>query len=145
MLASVCWLDVEDLRPRRHAHRRRQRRWTVPPAGDIHVGGLGRFDYLAVDSPAKRLYLSHGTEVVVIDTTTNTIVGRIPDTPGVHGIAIAPNGKGFITAGQENKVAIFDLKTMKVSMKVNTGADLMRSSTSRSTRRSTRSITPASR
>ena len=76
-----------------------------------------------VDSAAKRLYLSHGTEVVVIDTATNTIVGRIPDTPGVHGIAIAPNGKGFITAGQENKVAIFDLKTMKVSMKVDTGAN----------------------
>ncbi|HTH25478.1 MAG TPA: YncE family protein [Vicinamibacterales bacterium] len=93
------------------------------PAGEIHVGGLGRFDYLAVDSPAKRLYLSHGTEVVVIDTATNTIVGRIPDTPGVHGIAIAPNGKGFITAGQENKVAIFDPKTMKVSMKVDTGAN----------------------
>jgi hypothetical protein len=93
------------------------------PAGEIHVGGLGRFDYLAVDSAAKRLYLSHGTEVVVIDTTTDTIIGRIPDTPGVHGVAIAPNGKGFITAGQENKVAIFDLKTMKVLMKVDTGAN----------------------
>ena len=93
------------------------------PAGEIHVGGLGRFDYLTVDSAAKRLYLSHGTEVVVIDTATDTIVGRIPDTPGVHGIAIAPNGKGFITAGQENKVAIFDLKTMKVLMKVDTGAN----------------------
>jgi DNA-binding beta-propeller fold protein YncE len=93
------------------------------PAGEIHVGGLGRFDYLTVDSAAKRLYLSHGTEVVVIDTATDTIVGRIADTPGVHGIAIAPNGKGFITAGQENKVAIFDLKTMKVLMKVDTGAN----------------------
>lgn len=93
------------------------------PAGEIHVGGLGRFDYLTVDSAAKRLYLSHGTEVVVIDTATNKIVGRIPDVAGVHGIAIAPNGKGFITAGQENKVAIFDLQTMKVSMKVDTGAN----------------------
>ena len=93
------------------------------PAGEIHVGGLGRFDYLAVDSPAHRLYLSHGTEVVVIDTATNTIVGRIPDTQGVHGIVIAPNGKGFITAGQENKVAIFDPGTLKVSTKVDTGAN----------------------
>ena len=93
------------------------------PAGEIHVGGLGRFDYLAVDGAAKRLYLSHGTEVVVIDTATDKIVGRIPDTQGVHGIAMAPNGKGFITAGQENKVAIFDPKTMKVLMKVDTGAN----------------------
>lgn len=93
------------------------------PAGEIHVGGLGRFDYLAVDSAAKRLYLSHGTEVVVIDTATDKIVGRIGDTQGVHGIAIAPNGKGFITAGQENKVAIFDPKTMTVLMKVDTGAN----------------------
>src|SRR6187397_878498 len=91
------------------------------PAGEIHVGGPGRFDYLTVDSAARRLYLSHGTEVVVIDTAANTVVGRIPDTPGVHGIVIAPNGKGFITAGQENKVAIFDPKTLKVSMKVDTG------------------------
>ena len=93
------------------------------PAGEIHVGGPGRFDYLTVDSAAKRLYLSHGTEVVVIDTATDTIVGRIADTPGVHGILIAPNGKGFITAGQENRVAIFDPKTMKVLTKVNTGAN----------------------
>ena len=93
------------------------------PAGEIHVGGLGRFDYLAVDSAAKRLYLSHGTEVVVIDTATDKIVGRIPDTQGVHGIVIAPNGKGFITAGQENKVAIFDPKTMQVVTKIETGAN----------------------
>ncbi len=93
------------------------------PAGEIHVGGLGRFDYLAVDSAAKRLYLSHGTEVVVIDTATNKVIGTIPDTPGVHGIAIAPNGKGFITAGQENKVAIFDPKTMQIVMRVDTGAN----------------------
>lgn len=93
------------------------------PAGDIPVGGLGRFDYLAVDSAAKRLYLSHGTEVVVIDIATNKVIGRIADTAGVHGIAIAPNGKGFITAGQENKVAVFDLKTLQILMKVDTGAN----------------------
>ena len=96
---------------------------TYTPAGEVHIGGLGRFDYLTIDSAAKRLYLSHGTEVVVIDTASNTVVGRIPGVAGVHGIAIAPNGKGFITAGQENKVAIFDLQTMKVLMKVDTGVN----------------------
>ena len=93
------------------------------PAGEIPIGGLGRFDYLTVDSPAKRLYVSHGTEVVVIDIATNKVIGKIADTPGVHGIAIAPNGKGFITDGQENKVAVFDLKTLQILMKVDTGAN----------------------
>ncbi len=93
------------------------------PAGEIPIGGLGRFDYLTVDSPAKRLYVSHGTEVAVIDIATNKVIGKIADTPGVHGIAIAPNGKGFITDGQENKVAVFDLKTLQILMKVDTGAN----------------------
>ena len=88
------------------------------PAGEIHVGGPGRFDYLAVDSAARRLYLSHGTEVVVIDTATNKVIGTIADTPGVHGIALAPNGKGFITVGQANQVAIFDPKTLQVVKRV---------------------------
>ncbi|MEO8683134.1 MAG: YncE family protein, partial [Vicinamibacterales bacterium] len=93
------------------------------PAGEIPVGGPGRFDYLTVDSAAQRLYLSHGTEVVVIDIAANKVIGRIADTPGVHGVAIAPNGKGFITDGQENKVAVFDLKTLQILMKVDTGAN----------------------
>ena len=93
------------------------------PAGEIHVGGQPRFDYLTVDSAAKRLYLSHATEVVVIDLAANKVVGTIPDTRGVHGIIIAPNGKGFITAGQENKVVVFDPKTLQVSSRVDTGAN----------------------
>jgi YVTN family beta-propeller protein len=92
-------------------------------AGEIPIGGLGRFDYLTVDSGARRLYVSHGTEVVVIDLAANKVIGKIADTPGVHGVAIAPNGKGFITDGQENKVAVFDLKTMQILMKVDTGAN----------------------
>ncbi|HUQ89497.1 MAG TPA: hypothetical protein VM096_18180 [Vicinamibacterales bacterium] len=93
------------------------------PAGEIPVAGPGRFDYLTVDSAAKRLYLSHGTEVVVIDTTANKVIGTIAGTPGVHGVLIAPNGKGFITVGQENKVAIFDPKTLQIVTKVDTGAN----------------------
>jgi len=88
---------------------------------DIHIGGAGAFDYLAVDAPAKRLYVTHGTEIVVIDTTTNAIVGRIADTPRVHGIAIARNGRGFTSNGGENKVGIVDLKTLTTLSKVDTG------------------------
>ena len=58
------------------------------PAGEIHVGGVGRFDYLAVDSAAKRLYLSHGTEVVVIDTATDTIAQVIEVGRNASGIAL---------------------------------------------------------
>ena len=90
---------------------------------EIPIGGAGAFDYLNVDSAAKRLYVTHGTEVVVIDVTTNAIVGRITDTPGVHGIAFAPGGRGFTSNGRENKVSIVDLKTLQTLMKVETGAN----------------------
>jgi YVTN family beta-propeller protein len=88
---------------------------------EIHVGGAARFDYLAVDSAAHRLYLTHGTEVVVVDTEKNEVVGRIVDTPGVHGIALAPNGRGFTSNGTENKVSVVDLKTLQTITKVATG------------------------
>jgi YVTN family beta-propeller protein len=92
--------------------------------GDIRIGGAGAFDYLNVDSAAKRLYVTHGTEIVVIDTTTDKIVGRIADTPRVHGIAIVPElGRGFTTNGGENTVSIVDLKTLATLSKVGTGAN----------------------
>lgn len=90
---------------------------------EIPIGGAGSFDYLVVDSPAKRLYVTHGTEVVVIDTANNTIVGRITETPRVHGIAIAPNGRGYTSNGGENKVSVVDLKTLQTLSKVDTGTN----------------------
>ena len=96
---------------------------TYVPAGEIAVGGVGRFDYLHVDSAAKRLYLSHGQEVVVIDTANQSVVGKISDTPGVHGIFVVPNGHGFITNGAEAKVSVFDTKTLQTLMKVETGVN----------------------
>jgi YVTN family beta-propeller protein len=90
---------------------------------EIAIGGGGGFDYLTVDSARKRLYVTHGTEVVVIDTTNKTIVGRIADTPRVHGIAIAPNGRGYTSNGGENKVSVVDLKTLQTLSKVDTDAN----------------------
>ena len=91
---------------------------------EIPIGGAGAFDYLNVDSGARRLYVTHGTEVVVIDTTSNKIVGRIADTPRVHGIAIVPElGRGFTTNGGENKVSVVDLKTLQTISKIETGAN----------------------
>jgi DNA-binding beta-propeller fold protein YncE len=90
--------------------------------GEVKVGGEGGWDYLTVDSAARRLYVSHATHVVVVDLETNKIVGDIPDTPGVHGIAIALElNRGFISNGRGNTVTIFDLKTLKATGSVATG------------------------
>lgn len=82
----------------------------------IHIGGEGRWDYVAIDPANRRLYVSHGTSVDVVDPDAGKVVGNIPGLHGVHGIAIAPDlGKGFITNGQSGSVTIFDLKTLQKS------------------------------
>ncbi len=89
---------------------------------EIVVGGEGGWDYLSVDPAAHRLYVSHATKVVVIDTQAGKVVGEIADTPGVHGFALAPDlGRGFASNGRENKASIVDLKTLKTIQKVDTG------------------------
>jgi len=88
----------------------------------IPVGGEGGWDYLSVDSAGRRLYLSHTSKAVVIDLDKEVVVGEIADTPGIHGVAIAPKlGRAFTTNGRENKVSIVDLKTLKTLSKVATG------------------------
>lgn len=73
------------------------------------------FDYLTVDSAARRVYLSHGTEVKVIDADSGTVVGNMAGFKQTHGIAIVDEfGRGFITDGGQGKVIIFDPKTLKV-------------------------------
>src|SRR5438445_6319004 len=80
----------------------------------IPVGGEGGWDYVYVDSDARRVYVSRGTHVVVVDADTYAVVGDIPDTPGVHGIAVASDlGRGFTSNGRADSVTIFDLKTLK--------------------------------
>ena len=86
------------------------------------VGGEGGWDYLNADAGARRLYISRGTHVLVLDLDSGKNVGDIPDTPGVHGIALAPElGKGFTSNGREGTVSIFDLKTLAPSSKVKVG------------------------
>jgi len=88
----------------------------------IPIPGTGSWDYLTVDEGARRLYVSHGTQVEVIDIDSMSVVGSIPKTAGVHGIAIAPEyGKGFVSDGQSNAVTVFDLKTLKTIVEVPTG------------------------
>ncbi|MGA2782600.1 MAG: YncE family protein [Smithella sp.] len=90
----------------------------------IQIGGEGGWDYLSIDSKARRLYVSRSTHVIVIDIDSNEVVGDIPDTLGVHGIAIAPElGRGFISCGKSNTAVIFDLKTLKIIGQVKTGTN----------------------
>src|SRR5215475_7172470 len=73
------------------------------------------FDYITVDSAARRVYLSHGTEIKVVDADTGALIGNITGLKQDHGVAVAAEfGRGFITDGGQAKVVIFDLKTLKV-------------------------------
>src|SRR5271156_1834800 len=95
---------------------------TYKVVNKIKVGGGVRWDYAYLDSANHRLYVSHGTQTEVIDTASDKLVGTIPDTKGVHGIAIAADlGKGFTSDGTDNDVTVFDIKTLKVLSKVKTG------------------------
>ena len=88
----------------------------------IPIGGEGKWDYCVVDTAARRVYVSHGSHVVVLDADSGAVVGDISDTPGVHGIALAPElGRGFISAGKVNTVVVFDLKTLQPVATVKSG------------------------
>jgi DNA-binding beta-propeller fold protein YncE len=86
------------------------------PFAAAEGGNREYFDYITVDSSARRVYLSHGTEVKVIDADNGSLIANIGGLKQVHGIALAGEfGRGFITDGAQGKVIIFDLKTLKVT------------------------------
>ena len=86
------------------------------------LGGDGGWDYLTADSNAHRLFIARATRVMVIDTTTGKQIGEIPDTQGVHGVALAPDlGRGFTSNGREDTVSEFDLKSLAVEKKIRVG------------------------
>lgn len=90
-----------------------------PKQHKIAVGGEGGWDYLTVDSAARRLYVARSNRVVVIDLDQETVVGELPDTPGVHGIALVPElSKGFTSNGADGTVTVFDLKSLKATGKI---------------------------
>jgi len=86
------------------------------------LGGEGGWDYLKVDSAARRLYISRATKVIVVDADSGKLVGEIADTPGVHGVALVPEiGKGFTSNGREDTVSVFDLQSLKTLNKIKVG------------------------
>jgi YVTN family beta-propeller protein len=90
---------------------------------DFAIGSAGGWDYITVDGANKRIYTSHGNQINVLSTSGDSL-GYVPNTPGVHGIALVQSlNKGYISAGRANKVIIFDLKTFKVIGEVATGTN----------------------
>ncbi len=86
------------------------------------LGGEGGWDYLTADSDGHRLFIARATRVMVIDSESGKPVGEIPDTPGVHGVALAPEfGRGFTSNGREDMVSAFDLKSLALQKKIKVG------------------------
>jgi YVTN family beta-propeller protein len=87
------------------------------------LGGDGGWDYLTADSEGHRLFIARGTHVMVVDTESGKQVGDIPDTAGVHGVALDYEaGRGFTSNGREDTVSVFDLKTLAVEKKIKVGS-----------------------
>ena len=85
----------------------------------IAIGGEGGWDFLEVDAANRRLYVTRGTRVIVVDLDSEKVVGEIPETPGVHGVAFVPDlGRGFTSNGGDSSATVFDTKTLKTLGKV---------------------------
>ena len=85
----------------------------------VQLGGEGGWDYLIVDPEAQRVYVSRGMRVQVVDLSKLAVIGEIPETPGVHGIALVKSlGKGYTSNGRDSSVTVFDLATLKTLVKV---------------------------
>jgi DNA-binding beta-propeller fold protein YncE len=90
----------------------------------VKIGGEGGWDYLAADGAARRLYVCHATRVQVLDLDSLALVGEIPNTPGAHGVALAPDlDRGFVSNGRVATATVFELKTLKPLYEVKTGQD----------------------
>jgi YVTN family beta-propeller protein len=88
-------------------------------ANKIHVEGDGGWDYISYDGLNGRIFVSHSTVAQAIDIKTGKLAGTIPDTKGIHGIAIAPGlNKGFTSNGRDSSVTVFNLKTLEVITKI---------------------------
>src|SRR6266849_5930919 len=88
----------------------------------VAVPGAGGWDYVIVDEGARRVYITHATQVDVMDADSLALVGTIPNTLGAHGVAIASEfGRGYVTAGKSDSVIPFDLKTLKTFPEIKVG------------------------
>src|ERR1700736_6624436 len=105
-----------------------------PPESGYHLikkvplgkaaAGAEYFDYITVDADGRRIYVSHGSEVRVLDADNFSVVGTISGLKRCHGVVVLPElGKGFITDGDAAKVVVFDLKTLKITNEIKSPPD----------------------
>jgi DNA-binding beta-propeller fold protein YncE len=88
----------------------------------FEVGGSGKWDYLTADPESRRLYVTQGSRVVVLDADRGTKLGEIAETAGAHGVALSPQGEvGFISNGADNTISVFDPKTLKTARRIKAG------------------------
>ena len=88
-------------------------------ARTILLAGEGGWDYLTMDSQSHRLFVSHATHVQVLNTKNDSLVGDIPDTPGIHGVALAPElGRGFTSNGRDSSVTVFNYANLSVLSRI---------------------------
>ena len=88
------------------------------------IGGSGGWDYLLADPVAHKLYVTHGTRVDVVDTTSGKVVGAITGLKGTHGVVLDPDGAvGYVSEGQGNDVAVFDQKSLAVLTTIPAGTN----------------------
>ena len=93
-------------------------------AREMPLPGDEGWDYLTFEQGGHRLFVAHGTRVLVIDAEAMRVVGEIPNTPGVHGIALAPDlGRGYVSAGRSNSIVVFDLQTLARLKEIKTTGD----------------------
>ncbi len=90
----------------------------------MKISSSGGWDYIYADGALKRIYVSHGNQVNILDAVSGDSVGYVPNTPGVHGIAIASSfGKGYISVGRANSIVVFDIKTNDTLKRIAVGAN----------------------
>jgi|SRR6185503_10174241 len=91
---------------------------------DFPIHSSGGWDYITADGAANRVYASHGNQVNVLNAATGDSIGYIPNTMGVHGIAIATEfNKGYVSCGRANAITVFDLKTLQTLKTVTAGTN----------------------
>lgn len=121
VLALACVATATLIQP---LHSSAQQKTGFRVLKDLKIGSPGGWDYITVDGANKKIYASHGSQVIVLSTTTGDSIGVISNTNGVHGIAIAkPFGKGYTSNGRDNTCTAFDLKTNKAIATIPVGTN----------------------
>ena len=95
----------------------------LPDCGTLPLGAPDSWKYLAFDVTTQHLFVAHGTEVTVVDTNTQRIIGHVPGLADAHGVAIVPGGYGYAASSQSGTISVFNPKTFQVIAVLKAGDD----------------------